>query len=145
MSTDIVCESCAPWDSDHCCIGVLYDCKIIVKSMIYDHIAPVIIIVPNEHAPMWKLSEASVLNMHRAVAAVSDVFIAQDQFPNFFTGGNINNAKYGLPGVHAHVHIEPRVKDDPAYNTFPAHLNKKMLLEEELNHYKQLWKKYLNL
>lgn len=145
MNNRVVCESCDSWESDHCCIGVLHDCKIIVKPMVYDHIAPVIIVVPNEHAPLWKLSEVSVLNMHKATAAVADVFIAQNQFPNFFTGGNINNAKYGLAGVHAHVHIEPRVKEDPAYNTFPAHQNKKMLSPEELNHYKQLWKTYLKL
>ena len=126
LPNNIVCESCDPWNEDNCCVGLLHNCKIIVKPMVYDHISPVIIVVPLEHSPIWRLSPEAVLDMHKATNAVSEVFLNKGQFPNFFTGGNINNAKYGIDGVHAHVHIEPRVKEDPQYNTFPQHNNKKL-------------------
>ncbi len=113
--------------------------------MVYDYISPVIIVVPLEHQPIWQLSEKTALNLNKAVRQVAEVFIRQGKFPNFFTGGNINNAKYGLSGVHAHVHIEPREMGDPSYPTFPAHANKRMLTKSELDAVKQEWKILLNL
>ena len=142
----IICESCDPWEKDVCCAGIKYGCKIIIKPMIYDNMPVVIIIVPEkEHKPFWELSEISVLNMHKVVQEVSNVLINRGQFPNFFTGGNINYAKYGLKGVHAHIHIEARVKEDPAYNTFPTHLNRKMLNPDEIDTLKKEWKLALSL
>lgn len=141
----IVCESCDPWSTDECCVGLLNNCKVIVKPMVYDYIEPVIIVVPIEHAPLWQLSSQALLDMHKTVSQVSAVFVSQGKFPNFFTGGNINNAKYGLPGVHAHVHVEPRETEDPAYNTFPAHVNKRFLSGEEIEAYKAKWKVLLGM
>ncbi len=142
---DIICESCDPWAQDPCCVGVLHDCKIIIKPMVYDHMAPIIIIVPLEHKPIWELNTASIMNLHLAMKDVCNILIQRGQFPNLFTGGNINNAKYGLQGVHAHIHIEPRVKEDPAYNTFPQHTNKRMLSNDEIDVLKQEWKLLLKL
>jgi diadenosine tetraphosphate (Ap4A) HIT family hydrolase len=141
----IICESCEPPSKDECCVGVLHNCKIVIKPMVYAYIVPVIIVVPFEHRPVWKLSPESNNNMHKVVGLVSDVFTNKGLFVNFFTGGNINNAKYGLDGVHAHVHIEPRSIEDPAYNTFPAHLEKRMLTKAEIRDYVHEWRKLLNI
>lgn len=142
----VLCESCESADKDTCCIGIYNNCKIIIKPMVYDYIEPIIIIVPmREHAPIWELSPEAIIELNKTTSLVAKIFIDKfDMFPNFFTGGNINNAKYGLQGVHAHIHIEPRVKGDPDYNTFPGHKNKRFLSEEEINRYKQQWKSLID-
>lgn len=142
----IVCESCDPPEKDHCCIGVLNHCKVVVKPMVYDHMPIVIIVTPLEHNPYWKLSPEAASNLHKTASTVASIFYDKfDLFPNFFTGGNINNAKYGLPGVHAHIHIEARSRSDPDYNTFPTHKNKRMLTKDEIESFKAEWRTYLNL
>jgi diadenosine tetraphosphate (Ap4A) HIT family hydrolase len=146
-SEGIHCEACTPVENDKCCVGVLHNCKIVVKPSVYDYISPTIIVSPlYEHKPYWELSSSAVLDMHAASSAVAQVFLKKlGLFPNFFVGGNINNAKYGLQGVHAHVHIEPRTRDDPNYMTVPAHQNRRNLSDEEIEKLKAQWKQYLGL
>jgi len=134
------CESCAVPAADRCCIGVYRNCKVIVKPVIYSHIAPVIIVAPCEHAPIWRLSPTAHADLQAVLALVAEAFVRDGKFPNFFTGGNIANAAWGLDGVHAHVHVEPRVADDPAYGTFPAHAGKRALTAAEIETYKDEWR-----
>jgi diadenosine tetraphosphate (Ap4A) HIT family hydrolase len=106
----------------------------------------VIIVVSPEHKPIWQLSSDISDKMTKSVNTVSTVIHNKyNLFPNYFTGGNIANGKYGLLGVHAHVHIEPRNINDPEYNTFPGHRNKKFHTDEELSALKLQWKLYLNI
>lgn len=143
----VICESCTHWKDDNCCIGVYNNCKVIVKPMNYDYMPFVIIVVPmHQHCPLWELEEGARKDLDDTVSKVAKIMVRSfdDLFPNFFTGGNINNSKYGLRGVHAHVHIEARKKGDPDYNTFPGHKNKHMLTDEELTDLKDIWKKHLN-
>jgi diadenosine tetraphosphate (Ap4A) HIT family hydrolase len=113
----------------------------------YDYIPFIIIVSPtHEHNPLWKLNPQTQEDLQSAVSAVADIIFTEFQlFPNFFTGGNIANAKYGVTGVHAHVHIEPRTAEDPEYNTFPGHRNKRMLSEAELAELKAKWQALLKL
>jgi diadenosine tetraphosphate (Ap4A) HIT family hydrolase len=49
-----------------------------------------------------------------------------------FIGGNVAYSRFGYCGVHAHVHVEPREQEDPAWQTFSAHQNRRNLTEAEI-------------
>ena len=141
----VKCESCESFLTDKACVGLYRNCKVIIKPMNYDYMPIVIVVVPmHRHCPIWQLSDKEHNDLNVIVSTIATIMYDElDMFPNFFTGGNINNGKYGLKGVHAHVHIEARIKSDPEYNTFPGHKNKKLLTQSEIDEHIKSWKLYL--